>query len=220
MELCYFANYKYYLTEAEGSEYFTYDTTGSYTTSGVLGLGKKTYDYSAFVALRNEISSLLTVLDGGYECGALRSFYNATLFKTMLEIAGNDVNSELLPGEKQNKAFLTGALSGTKTGFYIVLSENGESRRTSDWTISESGTVTAEYGDTAFNCDLKGSGENNRFFIGIENAVLSGVSIYEKITVTVKSGTIVNNGNEWHIAEDITFNAIFDGQKWCVENYL
>lgn len=220
VELSYFANYKYYLTESEGSEYFTYDTTGSYTTSGVLGLGKKSYDYSAFVTLRNEMSSLLTVLDGGYACGALRAFYNATLFKSMLEIAGNDANSELLPGENQNKAFLTGAASGTGAGFYIVLSENGESRMTSDWTVSESATVTAKYGNTTFNCTLKGSGANNRFFVDVENAAISGVSAYEKITVTIKSGTIVNNGNEWHVVEDITFNAIFDGQKWCVENYL
>lgn len=219
VDLAYFANYKYYLSEDDGSKYFTYDTDGSYTTDGILGIGKKTYDYSDYVALRSEISGLLTVLDGGYSCGELRAFYNATLFKSMTEIAG-DSSKELLPGEKQNKAFLTNAASGTAAGFYIVLSENGENRKTSDWLICDSGIVTAKYGNVTFNCTLKGSGSVNSFFVDIENSALTGAQKGATVSMTIKAGIITSDGFDWHVAEDITFNAVFDGQKWCVESYL
>lgn len=177
-----------------------------------------TVNDSTYQVLKIEVDNLITVLDGGYSAGELRYFYNSRLFKTVQEVNGGDTSSDLLPATSQNKAFMTNAASGTKAGFYMYLSENGESHTTSDWSVSTSGTVTAKYGDKTYTCVLKGSGMTNRFFIDVEN--VGSFTKYDTMTITIQSGTITNNGSNWHVESDIVFNVIFDGTKWCVENYL
>ena len=219
-ELPYFANYKYYMSESEGSKYFTYDTTGSYTTSGILGMGKKTYDYSVYAELRSEISDLISSLDYGYTQGALREFYNAHLFRSMLEIAGTDKESALLAGAAQNQAFLTDAHSGTGSGFYIMLSENGAARRTSGWNVCEGADVIAEYDGKTYTCVLKGTGESNRFFVDTESAGIPDLHYGTEMRIVLRVGEISDNGNVWHVKNEISLNGVFDGEKWCVAGRL